>query len=81
MPWNNGEHDDDVTETEPVGVVLQRLADHLYGVAASLRHAVGAIEALRGTEREYLATALAAQAVELANAARDLAPALRSLAR
>lgn len=82
MPaWNNGVHDDDITAAETPGAILQRLAEHLYGVATSLRNAVGAIEALRGSEREYLATALARQADELADAARDLAPALRSLAR
>jgi len=76
-----GEHDDDVTAAETLGDALQRLADHLHGVSSSLQRAVGAVEALRGSEREYLAFALAAQADELADAARDLAPALRSLAR
>ena len=81
MYRNGGEHDDDLTAAETPGAIIQRIADHMHGVATSLQRAVGALETLRGSEREYLAFALAAQADELSDAARDLAPALRSLAR
>jgi hypothetical protein len=76
-----GDHDDDITAAETPGAIAKRIAEHMRGVATSIDNAVGLLDSLGGSEREYLAFALAAQAEELADAARDLGPALRSLAR
>lgn len=79
MPaWNNGAHDDDITAAETPGAILQRLAEHLVGVAISLRKAIPLLDTLEGSDRAYLVDALANEADELRDAAGDLGPALRS---
>lgn len=81
MAFNNGEHDDDITKVEGTDRPLERLADHLAGVADSLRAAVPLLRTLGRTDREYLAFALADEADELLLAAKDLPAALRTLGR
>lgn len=81
MPFNNGESDADITAVETPNAILRRLVGHLRGVAVSLDKATPLLETLRGAEREYLAFALADEADELCEAAKDLAPALRTLGR
>jgi hypothetical protein len=78
---NTGEHDADITAVETPNAILRRLVGHLRGVAVSLDKAIPLLETLGGSEREYLAFALADEADELVDAAKDLAPALRTIGR
>ena len=78
MSFNNGEHDEDITAAETPGAILIRIADHMHGVALSLRKAIPLLDQIDGSDRAYLIEALYHEANELRDAAADLGPALRT---
>lgn len=81
MPFNNGEHDDEVTAVETPNAILARIVDHMAGVASSIKAASPRLASFRGADRESLAFALADQCDELQCALIDLANAFRTLGR
>jgi len=81
MPFNNGEHDDEITAVETPSAILARIVDHMAGVARSIEKAAPYLSSLRGAEREFIAFALADQCDELQLALTDLANAFRTIGR
>jgi hypothetical protein len=77
MPSNLGEKDDDPTRPDTPTALRARSGEQLVSCAQSIAHAIGLLDLLEESEREYFCGRLAEDIEEFAAGARDLANAVR----
>jgi len=74
MSFNDGSHDDDITQAETPDALFRKLLEHFDGVEESITKIFPSIKKSRGLDR-YLTERFCEQLLELARCCEDLSAA------